>query len=74
MASLIIEGDRLYYAIMDAGDGSAHLQLFKTQEALDLYLEDRDFCEDLSEGGSNIDQADINKALDVAGVIALRDE
>lgn len=74
MANLSIEGDRLYYTIMDAGDGSAYLQLFKSQEALDLYLKDRDYCEDLSEGGSTIDQADINKALDVAGVIAERDE
>ena len=70
MANIQFNGEELYYLIRDAGDGSASLILFKDQEALDLYLEKTDYCEDLSEGGSYIDQSDVDSAMTVANVEA----
>ena len=70
MANIQFNGEELYYLIRDAGDGSASLILFKDQEALDLYLEKTDYCEDLSEGGSYIDQSDVDSAMTVADVEA----
>lgn len=69
MAKIQFNGEVLHYLIMDAGDGSASLVFFANQEALDLYLEKKDYCEDLSEGGSFIDQSDVDSAMTVQDVI-----
>jgi hypothetical protein len=58
------------YLILDGGDGSGSLVLFKTKEARDLYLEKIDDCGDLSEGGSSIYQKDIDTAMDENDVLA----
>lgn len=59
----------LFYCIIDAGDGSASLRLFTSNEALNLYLalnEKSEYCEyDLSEGGGFINPAD---AMDIEAV------
>jgi hypothetical protein len=66
--------DPLFYCITDSGDGSANIRLFKSQEALNLFLEKLEaerYSYDLSEGGGIINPDD---AMDVADVIAEFDE
>lgn len=70
MAQIQFNGEKLHYIIRDCGDGSAALQLFADEAALDLYLEKLEERGDyeLSEGGSYILQRHIDEAMTVADV------
>jgi hypothetical protein len=73
MSTIQFNGQALYYCITDSGDGSASLQLFKNQDALDLYLEkmeENGDYGDLSEGGGAITQNCVDTAMDEEAVIA----